>query len=255
MSPPTINVNLKPCTCQRSMLVSGLPHHAANCPGAPVLIPCPCPIPHSVTIQVALGECACEMDDWWWVNKAKEHAALEVKVGRTWTATSGCACGACRAARDAGWFPGFHRPNCPARPIRVCCSISSPDGTWANSEVDISTVEPSDPLADRVKIMAACRTRWGLVKALVLGMPLSLIPGIPRGSLPLVEQRDAVFAALCEMALDENARIEIKRRLFKACSVIFPKSGVTVPAPEARESATYLAAYVEGLIEQMGVLP
>jgi hypothetical protein len=76
-----------------------------------------------------------------------------------------------------------------------------------------------------VRLRTICRDRWALVKALVLGASkVSEFPEhfrmVPAVSEMLV-QRNAVFAALAEI----------------------------------RPSALWLAAYVEHLIEQIGVLP
>lgn len=91
-----INVNLKPCRCVGPR--DERKTHWDGCAGAPVVILCP--IPHTVEFEVALGECACPPRNF--------------DVMRN--------------------YDGHVSPTCPARPIRVTCSIGG-DGTWAGSEV------------------------------------------------------------------------------------------------------------------------
>jgi hypothetical protein len=99
----TINVNLKPCSCSAGRLnaarrcgtpspVDPLPCDD-DCPGKPILIPCP--IPPRVEFKVVLGEC--------------------IDAGRRPVSPIPRAC----APDGRG-----HHVRCPARPISVSCSIS-----------------------------------------------------------------------------------------------------------------------------------
>jgi hypothetical protein len=226
MNTPAINVNVNAlCLCRFPEW--GRPH-AQDCPGAPVLIPCP--IPRSVTFWVVLGEC------------------------------SGCGLSQSRS-RD-----GFvrHDTDCPARPIRASCSISGE--TWEESEVvaceywtgpgrlviEVSAAAPA---------WAASRDRWALVKALVLGHMRggSITP--PLGPAVLFEQRDAVYGALATMRRSEQAAhaaflalpMDLRQAsiLTKQCGPVAAdpvEGGIDLP------SAKIFAIYVERLIEQVVVL-
>lgn len=219
MSMPTINVNVgathaHPNTSDPSFCDS-------DC--ASILIPLPLDRWRSVPFTVRIGDCACP-------RSIALRAPSNTEV---------------------------HRNDCPARPIRVSCSISGKD--WASSEVTEIAVtgggrdrEPTNE--DMAALHEACRDRWALVKALVLGFDVR-DPRAPSVPTALSSQRDAVFAAIADMAKNEEAGLATKQRLCKACPEIFPKSGVTVPEPEKRESAAFLAACVESLIEQVGALP
>jgi hypothetical protein len=90
--------------------------------------------------------------------------------------------------------------------VKVACSIS---GTWEASEVaDVALVRMDDghfvtfeTNAAVTAALSACRDRWALVKALVLGKYTyndSLVPET------LHVQRNAVFAALADMARAEQ---------------------------------------------------
>lgn len=41
----------------------------------------------------------------WWYSTVMRHIEAERACGRRWTKRSGCACGACRAAKDASFIP------------------------------------------------------------------------------------------------------------------------------------------------------
>jgi hypothetical protein len=92
-----------------------------------------------------------------------------------------------------------------------------------------------------------CRARWALVKALVLGRDdvESTDEEILRSWDRLFAQRDAVYAALADMARAEdakwmaNAQLPERFRLFEG----------------ARGAPTALARYVEHLLEQVEVMP
>jgi hypothetical protein len=154
---------------------------------------------------------------------------------------------------------------CPARPIRVSCSIRpGPTGReWAESEVsDVDwqtrnergdwNPSPMSP-AEREAALAACRDRWALVKALVLGQ----VPMDTHGALThpvLTQQRDTVFGALAEMAKATEARTEKHRDLFKAMGDTGVSWSTSIRVSPS-DAADALGAYVERLIEQAGVLP
>jgi hypothetical protein len=183
---------------------------------APVIIPCP--IPGSFTAEVRLGEC--------------EEAPVSVQIS------------------------GRHAALCPARPVKVSCSIGG-DGTWAGSkvtEVDWQTRNergdwnPS-PMShvEREAALGACRARWEIVKALVLGT--GELPS-HRLHLPLFAQRDAVFAALADMARTEEAQ---KAASAAATAAIYgaPRVIRAFSEPEYQE---LLGRYVGRLVEQVGAL-
>lgn len=240
---PTINVNLKPCSpsCLVPSWAGARPiAHFDTCAAAHVLLPCP--IPRSVEMMARSGECTC-------------RARAESQSGFNYLATS---------AREA-IAEGRHLNDCPGKPIRVSCSIGG-DGTWAGSEVvesgvfrDQNIVGPLVLPSQMVGIEATCRERWELVKALVLGNPLgrrgadSVSAGIV--IIELFEQRDAVFAALADMAKAEEAAVAAQKRADAA----FPIDNyVKVPAPdhrsEPRPSTVRLAAFVAHVSASVGAL-
>lgn len=208
---PTINVNLKPCSpacLVPSWARPGTPPHATGCPGTPVLIPCP--IPRTVEMTVRLAECTC----------GERH----------------------------GWIGPGHFDDCPARPIRITCSIGGE--TWEGSEVvSCEASIPGDHYPARM--MDPCRERWTLVKALVLGQRASDYTGWCGPSLrsfaALFAQRDAVFAALADMAQYETKHAARKAELPEGIRPVRPDV-----APESHEA---LWRYVQRLVEQVGVLP
>lgn len=209
---PMVNVNLGACRCGSTHPAWGRQPHTSWCNGKPVLIPCP--LPRSVTLQVALGECTCP---------------------------------------TGGRPPEGHWRYCPARPVKVSCSISGK--TWEESEVDdveFPDAIETDPAGGpaRVALEAACRARWALVKALVLG----LYPTCGNEDVPqeIFEQRDTVFAALAEMAKAEAALAVA----WEACPKALQKRAHPGSLRnEQRPSRWMLAAYVEHLVEQVGVMP
>lgn len=210
-----INVNLEPCPISTSHT------HGPDslCIGRPVLIPCP--VPRTVTFEVQLGECA------------------------------GCG--------SPGESLAGHDAMCPARSVRVSCSIGG-DGTWVGSEV--FTADNSDrhdglfPAHLRIDVvLAACRERWALVKALVTGKPF--IPNNwdgPASVMALFTQRDAVFAALAAMARAEMAALRAQYRADEA----FPSARFAKPGDADHRalgpSVNRLARFVEYLVEKVGVL-
>jgi hypothetical protein len=229
---PTLNVNLAKCNCGHAAFLAGRENgavsHSDTCASRPILIPCP--IPRSVTLKVALGWCACP-------------PALESS----------------ERYRDGG-----HLRGCPARPASVSCSIGGE--TWEKSEVQLLSVEPSDPTADRVKCMSAARARWALVKALVLGRSHQEWSGdVTTGAMAMLvgelfAQRDVVFAALADMARAERAAhaaflalpMEIRRSSIMQASCGHVASDLWQEAIwPARQ---ILGHYVERLIEQVGAL-
>ena len=243
---PTINVNLKPCDCGADSLnaarragnpnpVDALPH-MITCAAAPVLIHCP--IPRSVTFEVALGKC-----------------------------TKLCADPSLRGVT----LEGGHLTGCAAKPIRVTCSISGK--TWAKSEVDdcepvIGVIQPDGGVssgggdfrdaAQEQATLRACRERWALVKAVVTGQNPDagereglLVTAYYNGMLGT---RDQVFAALCEMTRAENAALSALGAVMKATGW----KGIHFSDPQHRDdmrpSAFLLTRYVDHLVEQVGML-
>lgn len=190
----------------------------ANGAANPVLIPCQ--LPRTVEFKVALGECRC-----------REEEEPDEVGGRKTTE------------------PG-HFSNCPARPISVTCTI---DGdTWEESFVDGADFQPMEGAR---RLIDACDDRWALVKALVLGK-MPRLTGTEATDLPviaLIEQRDAVFAALCDMARAENGARTAHHAMVKALDVA--GAAYSGAAPVYNDvAARGLAAYVAHLLEQVGAL-
>lgn len=210
---PSINVNFEKCDCWMQHQ-PWRKAHQQTCAARHVLIPCP--MPRSVTFTVRLGMCTCA-----------DHP-------------------------EPGDEPP-HLSGCPARPIRVSLSISGK--TWKESRVDDfdladTGIYPNDALR------TACRERWEFVKALVAGERMIVTTGNwPPGSEQerLVQQRDAVFAALADMARAEKAHSEAVRALVGACpGRLGAKLGRIDPCiPDA---GRFLVRYVEHLIERSGIL-
>lgn len=229
---PTLNVNLRPCTCP-----VGWPSGGDHWPGAgqpkcdaqPVLISCP--LPRTVEMTVRLGECDCGAVD---ANK--------------------------RSAREASLFGMACLPGCPARPIRVTCSIGGE--TWEGSEVsevdwqtrnERGDWNPS-PMSHRERdaVFGVCRDLWGAVKGLVLGQRAFMTSDVVRA---LGAQRNTEFAALTKLVQAEQAAIAAQAE----CDAAFPIDNyVKVPAPdhrsEPRPSTVRLAAFAAHLIASVGTL-
>jgi hypothetical protein len=201
--------------------------HAPDCPGALVLVPLSLEPWRIVTMTVRLGDCRCLNKD--------------------------------RAA------DGIHAGSCPARPVRVSCSISG--DTWEESEVigTMNSVEVRDcPVgASVLDFVPACRARWSIVKALVTGLSWgdfqheqSLGERMSTGSL--FAQRDAVFAVLTEMVRHENAAALAQTQALKAMDATWIDYGGCPGHHSAmdgrRPSVVLLARYVEKLIEEVGSL-
>jgi hypothetical protein len=210
-----INVNLKPCDCVDAPSRVVHGHHAKDCASIPVLIPCP--IPRSIHLMLSLGECICG-----------GH------VGRGPPAIID--------RRSA---------NCPARPVKVAASIGGK--TWEESTVsewdgDVSLHD--DMAMERAR--AAVRARWALVKALVLGADADTVHGHDVSALR--DQRDAVFAALCDMARAEETALQAQQRVDDA--IHFSRYRLNDADHRAdRPSRGRLAAYVEHLRAVVGSLP
>ena len=176
----------------------------------------PCPIPRSVTLTLRLGECT-------------------------------------ENPRYRG--SGHHR-DCPARPIRVSCSISGK--TWEESaptDLELAPA-PSDAGDTYARVLVAVQGRWALVKALVLNLP-PLDPVTVAGRarlLALLTQRDAVFAALADMARAEAAHNAAARVLVNACPPALGRALMNID-PAIPGAGRFLVRYVEHLIEQVGALP
>lgn len=214
---PVVNVNLAKCTCLPGFsAASGVNEHAGFCPATPV--PIPCRPPPSFTCAVVLGEC--------------HGACLIINNTRGYT-------------REI-----VHDDTCPARPVKVSCSIS---GAWEESEVtnvDIATTGRFLGWDEEGRCIAACRARWALVKALVLGMPQpDVMEMVGRWNIAdLFAQRDAVYAALADMARAEDMGDAAAERATKAMGSRAAQS--TWP----RRSVPRLAEYVERIMEQVSIL-
>jgi hypothetical protein len=184
-----------------------------TCRGGEVLIPCP--IRRSVKFMVRLGECACG----------------------TTTLLYG--------------LP-HHAPDCPARPVRVSCSIGGDD--WASSRVTFAMPDGTFDEADLPPpqaFLGACAARWAVVKALVFGMPRSeaLDADVGDKVLALFTQRDAAFSALAMAHRAEDALIVALGDYEEAMR------GEPVGIHGLnRESTGALERYVARLIEQVGQL-
>ena len=213
---PTINVALEPCTYWGVCNVRG--SHIPACRAAPILIPCP--IPRSVTFTVRMGEC----------------------VG----------CQRSRARARDGVIR--HGERCPARPIRVSCSIGGE--TWEGSEPEFCEVPDGETFGLRpddievitimTRLLAICRERWGFASLLMTGGGA--------GSHPLAIQRDVVFSALADMArAEESIKTRVNTLAAIGISDVY-MTEVRLKTPHDVAEAG-LAAYVEHLVEQVGVLP
>lgn len=158
---PLINVNLTGCD-NRCMPLSGA--HREGCTRGPVLIPCP--IPRTVTLKVALGECTCFQRNY---------------VGRE-------ALG--------------HNSDCPVHPVSVTCTIGGE--VWADSAVvDVECEAMHLPQGPRyTAALDACRARWEIVEALMTGFYPTCDNDVPDA---LMYQRDAMFAHVCGMYRAEVA--------------------------------------------------
>ena len=231
----TINVNLRQCVCFGNYAnigatpetVKPVEHNEPCRDGSPVLIPLPLDVFRSATFTVALGEC------------------MGIRPG-------GCLS---EASREWFKFAERHRQECPARPVQVECSITSPDGTWEKSEV--TQVERLGGWAlqqEEREAMRICRDRLALVKALVLGRP-QVQPDGKWLDAPtdLFTQRDAVYAALADMARAEDAAIQAQRTASGLIQAFDPER-THRGDPGLRPSAGFLDRYVERLIEQVGAL-
>lgn len=211
---PTININLEQCTRGRCGPdpFGTFRHDSDTCAATPVLIPLPLDAFRSVTFTVRLGECICPANG---------------GVGAaSWNPPPECV------------------PSCPARPIRVTCSISGT--TWESSEAsEVTDIDIPEHLisADVIDPIAnACGARWALVKALVLG--LSTTPALSHHP-ELVAQRDAVYAAIAGMALADAARTQ--------AWIALPLELRKGPGPTSL-AGEVLERYVARLIEQVGIL-
>jgi hypothetical protein len=221
---PTINVNTSATHAHPN------PADPAFCDVdcRPVLIPCP--IPRSVTFEVVSGECTCGY---------KEDT---VAAARAHTDPDGV----------LGNFRVRHADGCSNRTVKVSCSISGE--TWETSEAfDVENAGRRDGLFVGVAhepddVLRACRSRWALVKALVLGQHGCCAQHMPDG---LREQRDAVFSALTDMARAEEATCDARDAVRKERGMQQSRR----LEPELRESAIELGDYVERLIEQIEVMP
>jgi hypothetical protein len=144
-----------------------------------------------------------------------------------------------------------HDDTCPARPIRVTCSIGSPDGSWEKSEV--TDIECMENLAARglragdvMKVDEVCRERWAQMKALVSGMTVM-------GHYELSKQRDAVYAALADMARAESGAHRAQQRVDEAFpSARYARENDTDHRAGQPPSVNRLRRFIEHVIAQVG---
>lgn len=203
------------------------------------------------SINVNLGQCDCHAGIN--VGPSKGDCPLESCPGKpipipcpiprsvTFTVTLGVCSETCRQ-----YMPnGQHTANCPGKPIRVSCDISGE--TWAGSEV--RSIEPERGHgAEGPHLFAICRARWAGVQALVTGQHGCCAQHMPDH---LREQRDAVFAALADMARLHVARNSAANRAVKAAGLDYPYSEAL---DEDSEPALVLEEYVDRLIRRVGTL-
>lgn len=218
---PTINVNLTPCNCGLASRTPTYPPtpHQDHCSGKPILIPCR--LHESFTCDVVLGECACQ-----------------------------------NVVAGGMMVPGAHHVRCPARPVRVSCSISGK--TWEQSfpVADWDMVTERFVGAYRPVVWPAITDRWALVKALVTGGTEHDIPEPLRYYRIVarwVHQRNEVYAALADMARLEEALHNAAGRsatALRACGARVERKGVPLFAPTEHD----LTTYVRRMIEQVGAL-
>ena len=154
---------------------------------------------------------------------------------------------------------GHHASVCFAQTVRVSCSI---DGTWGGSEpVDFDDGGATFTDVQLGEAEDACRERWALVKALVLGFTRVTLGGVSRKEADaLFTQRDAVFAALAKMARHEAAAYEAHAHFQDALGISrydWTPVGYVTPegAPLEMPSACGMAAYVRHLLKQVEELP
>lgn len=214
-----LNVNLGPCTC-RFPDASG--KHRDGCRGVP--IPIPCPWPASITVEVTLGECTCG------------HMAYVTR----------------------GYISYRHDDTCPGKPVKISCSITSSDGTWAGTEVTDAWPEKNDgylcstgetfPTLER-----ACRKRWAQARAVLLGSPAGIEDGV-RIPLEMCRQRDAMFANIAEVARAEQVAFEAQERGIKTMGPpTFLPDNFHRAERHQRASASMLHHFTLRLFEQMGI--
>jgi hypothetical protein len=182
----------------------------------------PCNLPPSFTCEVVLGECICG-----------GH------IGRGPPAIID--------RRSA---------TCPGRPISVSCSIAG--DTWDASEVDDAWPTQHDFAEDMDGMdwpeeLAACRDRWALVKALVMGnsakdLWLTMPESQTSWMVGLVSQRDAVFSALVRM---ERGNTEVLGGIEDFDKALTRRKRTS---PIESISGPMLTYYVQHLIEQVGAI-
>lgn len=215
---PTVNVNLKSCSCE-----PGTAKEWTECSAAPVLIPCP--IPRSVTFEVRLGECTVY----------GHHLGGCYRITNTQGEKSDV----------------IHVAGCPARSVRVSCSISGE--TWGATKItDFERADGQSWSTDieRVRVWDSVGARWILLEALVLGhTDLSALLTGPK-ALEMLVQRDAVYAALAKARRMEDG-------LYDALGDL-PTGIASVAGRPVGARFTFaeqgLAAYVSRLVEQVGVM-
>lgn len=222
MGVPAINVNLAACRCP--VPAASPQHWAEQCAAKPVLIPCR--PPPSFTCTVVLGECIASG-----CGNAFSYHTLPTGMSMAGLA--------------------IHSDSCPARPVKVSCSIS---GTWEESEVvqveycpapgRLEDFLPGHPVFD------ACRDRWALVKALVTNDWTGWALTADSPILTLQSQRDAVYAALARLEAADSAARAAHSEAFSALDAADVEYSTMTPV--GSRAAAMLAAYVKRLITTVG---
>ena len=141
----------------------------------------------------------------------------------------------------------------PARPIRVTCSISGK--TWQESEIAQAEV-PHGHEFSPADVLNTCRERWALVKALLGVNPEWSKQGkwfSEHGRMAIFTQRDAVYAALADMARAEDVlgtkAVLIEESLPEALAA---DAVLWLDRPYARPSTWLLERFVSQLIQTVG---
>jgi len=204
-----VNVNLKPCNCGHAAWLAGHKNGQER---------------HSDTCASVPALIPCPVP---------REFACEVVLGE-------CMCPHIHVAE--------HYASCPARPVRVSCSIS---GTWEESEVWL--MDDFEHAAHFHPLLAASRERWALVKALVTGHGTSLVPFLTRAQAHALQaHRNTVFAALARRVRSETEGDAAMGEFFAEVPASVQVDVGHKVQPRISEYA--LSRYVEHLIEQVGSL-
>lgn len=203
-----------------------------------------------LSINVNLTKCTCNhpsvKPDMHFAECPSRPVLIPCRIPRSVTFT--VTLGMCDYPRDACRFG--HLDGCRARPIRVACSIGGK--TWEESHINDCEVAGEGIGLNTTAEHLIAQERWALVKALVLRNENAA--QLNTHGLALSKQRDAVFAALADMARMERAYYDAAQAIHKALPGIYVSSDMQACDPDEAPSARWLSSYVEGLIEQVGVV-